>query len=52
MAIFIDNGINVANVSPERNMFVKSFVVGAAGAFALIKMEMKARSHATSSPAH
>jgi hypothetical protein len=31
---------------------VKSFVVGAAGALVLIKMEMKAGSHATSRPAH
>ena len=49
--IYIDYFAVFAKHKTERNMFVKSFVVGAVGAFVLIKMELRAGSHATDYPA-
>jgi hypothetical protein len=43
--------IIAANLETERNMFVKSFVVGAAGALPLSKMELRAGMNAKSCPA-
>ena len=49
--IWIDSPVIVARFSAERNMFVKSFVVGAAGTLPLSKMELRAGSYATTCPA-
>jgi hypothetical protein len=51
VAIWIDAAKNAAILSAERNMFVKSFVVGAAGTHPLSKMELRAGSCATNRPA-
>ena len=51
VAIWIDSSAIVARFCAERNMFVKSFVVGAAGALPLSKMELWAGSNATNRPA-
>ena len=50
--IWIDSPVIVARFSAERNMFVKSFVVGAASTLPLSKMELWAGSNATSRPAY
>jgi hypothetical protein len=51
MSIWIDSAKIVSRVQLERNMFVKSFVIGAAGTLPLSKMELRAGSHATNGPA-
>ncbi|HEX4138776.1 MAG TPA: hypothetical protein VHY09_00395, partial [Candidatus Methylacidiphilales bacterium] len=51
VSIWIDSPKIVARLSAERNMFVKSFVVGTAGALPLSKMELWAGSHALNCPA-
>ncbi len=49
--IWIDSVHRVARLPLERNMFVKSFVVGSASTLPLSKMELRAGSSATKRPA-
>jgi hypothetical protein len=51
VAIWIESAQIVAKLHAERNMFVKSFVVGVAGTLPLSKMELRAGSNATTRPA-
>ncbi len=51
VSIVIDSAKIEASLCTERNMYVKSFVVGAAGAFSPSKLELGARSIATTRPA-